>query len=113
MLSAQKVWEATALMLDPEFKPAVRAAGVQVQRVDGAQQYRQFIEQKSKVFDLTAIRSWLVRNRQELFILIDNMHGASRGYIETILGDETMIGAIAFRRHEALVHQRHADIGPV
>ena len=42
----------------------------------------QFLEQNAKVFNLERIRAWLKENKSEVFILIDNMHGASRGYLE-------------------------------
>lgn len=82
--------KANALMRDPNFSPFRRLRDVQVNLVDGATMFAEFIEKKSRVFDLHKIREWLIHNRDDLFILIDNMHGASRGYIETLLGDDVM-----------------------
>lgn len=81
--------EAATFMLDPSFEPAP-APSAPSRRIDGATMYRDFIEKKSSVFDLAAIRRWLTEQRKDLFILVDNMHGASRGYLETLLGDDTM-----------------------
>jgi phosphomannomutase len=49
-----------------------------------------FVEKKSKVFKLAALRSWLRENAPSLFIAVDNMHGSSRGYIQNLLGTETL-----------------------
>jgi len=59
-------------------------------RVDAAAIFTAFVENKSKVFDLKALRAWLREHARELFIAIDNMHGSSRGYIQNLLGPETM-----------------------
>lgn len=69
--------------------------------VDAASVFTAFVEKKSKVFQLAAIRSWLREHAQELFIAVDNMHGSSRGYIQSLLGPETLsaleaAGAIRF-----------------
>lgn len=58
--------------------------------VDAAAMFTAFVEKKSKVFDLAAIRGWLRKNASELSIAIDNMHGSSRGYIQSLLGPETL-----------------------
>jgi len=69
--------------------------------IDAADQMRQFLDHKSPVFDMPRIRTWLRREKANLFLLIDNMHGSSRGYIQAILGHELIheledAGAIAF-----------------
>jgi phosphomannomutase len=58
--------------------------------VDAAAMFTSFVEGKSKVFKLAAIRSWLRENARDLFIAVDNMHGSSRGYIQSLLGPETL-----------------------
>jgi phosphomannomutase len=58
--------------------------------VDASSMFTVFVEQKSKVFNLVALRTWLQANARELFIAVDNMHGSSRGYIQNLLGPETM-----------------------
>ncbi len=58
--------------------------------IDAATVFTKFVEKKSKVFDLAALRLWLIENAKNLFIAIDNMHGSSRGYIQNLLGQETM-----------------------
>ena len=70
-------------------------------RVNAAEIVRDFIRNKSKIFDLDALRAWLRRNKEELNIIVDNMHGSSRGYIEVVLGEELIAelkaaGAITF-----------------
>ncbi len=58
--------------------------------VDAAALFTSFVEKKSKVFDLAAIRAWLREHARDLSIAIDNMHGSSRGYIQSLLGPETL-----------------------
>ncbi len=69
--------------------------------VNAAEVFRDFIKNKSKVFDLENIRSWLSKTKEELKIIVDNMHGSSRGYIEVLLGEKLVselksIDAITF-----------------
>lgn len=58
--------------------------------VDAAAVFLDFIKNKSKVFDLEKIHGWLHKNKKNLYILIDFMHGSSRGYIEKLLGEDTV-----------------------
>ncbi len=58
--------------------------------VDAAGMFTAFVEKKSKVFQLDVLRAWLRANAGELFIAVDNMHGSSRGYIQNLLGAETL-----------------------
>lgn len=58
--------------------------------VDAAAMFTDFVENKSKVFDLKALRAWLGANAGDLFIAVDNMHGSSRGYIQNLLGAATL-----------------------
>jgi phosphomannomutase len=60
------------------------------QAVDSAGMFTAFVEKKSKVFDLAALRRWLEGRRAELAIVIDNMHGSSRGYVQRLLGPATL-----------------------
>ena len=55
--------------------------------INAAQLFKTFIEKKSPIFNLEEIRSWLQKVKEDLFIVIDYMHGAARGYIETLLGE--------------------------
>jgi phosphomannomutase len=71
------------------------------ERVDAAAVFTAFVEAKSKVFDLPGLRAWLREHAPELFIAVDNMHGSSRGYIQSLLGTEALgaleaAGAIRF-----------------
>jgi phosphomannomutase len=59
-------------------------------QVDAASMFTEFVEKKSRVFDLKALRAWLRANAKDLFIAVDNMHGSSRGYIQNLLGPDTM-----------------------
>ncbi|HKP98467.1 MAG TPA: hypothetical protein VJ385_22240 [Fibrobacteria bacterium] len=58
--------------------------------VDAASMFTEFVEAKSKVFKLPALRAWLRESARDLFIAVDNMHGSSRGYIQNLLGAETL-----------------------
>jgi phosphomannomutase len=97
---------ANALMRSPE--PLARAtADFRPLRtvVDAASMFTAFVETKSKVFNLAGLRSWLRGNAKDLFIAVDNMHGSSRGYIQNLLGPETLgalesAGAIRFYNTE-------------
>ncbi|MBD3226412.1 MAG: phosphomannomutase [Caldithrix sp.] len=60
------------------------------QLINARNMFTDFVEQKSVVFNLQHLRNWLRDNKHDLFLLIDNMHGASRGYIEALLGDTLM-----------------------
>ena len=89
--------------MQPEvsFDPAETSHKHLLQKVDAAEVFRNFVENKSKVFDLPRLRKWLIANKKNMFILVDNMHGSSRGYIQALLGaqlsDElTEAGTIRF-----------------
>jgi len=79
---------ANALMSDDSFVPQENTNQSLVEEVDGGGFFRDYIEKKSIVFDLPAIRSWLLANKKDLFFVIDFMHGASRGYVQALLGKE-------------------------
>ncbi len=75
---------------DVVFTPAQNVFDDLLHDVDAAQIFKNYIEQKSKVFDLYKIREWLIDNSADLTILVDNMHGSSRGYVQKLLGDKVM-----------------------
>ncbi|HLP43234.1 MAG TPA: hypothetical protein VK465_17145, partial [Fibrobacteria bacterium] len=58
--------------------------------VDAAGMFAEYVETKSRVFDLAALRKWLESKAADLFIAVDNMHGSSRGYIQRLLGRGTI-----------------------
>lgn len=73
--------------------------------VDAASMFTEFVLEKSRVFRLPVLRAWLKEHARELFLAVDNMHGSSRGYIENLLGPETLdaleaAGAIRFYNTE-------------
>jgi phosphomannomutase len=85
--------EAHANALMPAAAPFLKAAAdFRPLRnvVDAATLFTGFVEAKSRVFRLADLRAWLRGNAGELFIAVDNMHGSSRGYIQNLLGAETM-----------------------
>lgn len=75
---------------EARFDPAPLHDSRSVEGVDAKAIFTRYVEEKSKVFDLGAIRAWLIAHRRDLLIIVDNMHGASRGYIEHLLGDDVM-----------------------
>jgi phosphomannomutase len=75
---------------DVAFSPLETDFTSLLENVDAAQIFKKYIEQKSKVFDLGKIRDWLIANSVELNIIVDNMHGSSRGYVESLLGERVM-----------------------
>lgn len=58
--------------------------------VDAAGLFTEYVEKKSRVFDLPRLRAWLAKAAPGLFIAVDNMHGSSRGYIQRLLGRPAM-----------------------
>jgi phosphomannomutase len=60
--------------------------------VDAAALYVNFLEEMTAsgkgLFNLNQIREFLRSKQDELYIIVDNMHGSSRGYIQKILGEE-------------------------
>ena len=86
---------------DVSFAPAKASYKNLLQKVEAKVIFRAFVENKSKIFDLPRIRQWLSAQKNDLFILVDNMHGASRGYIQALLGPDLIkdlsdAGAIRF-----------------
>ena len=56
--------------------------------INAADIFTNFLETKSKVFNLDKLRNWLKDNKENLCIAVDFMHGSSRGYIERVIGEE-------------------------
>ncbi len=81
--------KANALMNDASFEPAASVDQSLIEKVDAGAYFKNYIEKKSIVFDLPALRKWLVDNRDDFFMVIDFMHGASRGYVQQLLGADT------------------------
>lgn len=82
---------ANALMRSSEpFVRAVTDYSPLRTKIDAVTRFTEFVEKKSKVFNLPRLRAWLQENKGRLCIAIDNMHGSSRGYIQNLLGAETL-----------------------
>ena len=73
---------------DSAFRPANNDYSSFIENVDAARLFERFIQEKSSVFNLDVLRGWLEKNRNELYLVIDYMHGSSRGYVETLLGED-------------------------
>jgi len=95
---------ANKLMEDASFEPAEAITGKLVEKVDAGAFFKKYIEDKSIVFDLQAIRKWLLENKNDFFMIFDFMHGSSRGYIQQLLGmdlwDELKSAGAVLTRHE-------------
>ncbi len=95
---------ANQLMKEEGWQPAKTIDQNLVEKVDAAQFFTQFIEEKSVVFDIGAIRSWLRDNKNDFLMIIDFMHGASRGYVQRLIGqeiwDELIEAKALITRHE-------------
>lgn len=80
------------MMPGSDFVPATNIG--EVKEVDAAKIYVDFIEERYRsylgVINLGAIRQFLRDKKSEIYLLVDNMHGSSRGYIQKILGKEVM-----------------------
>ncbi len=74
---------------DARFEPAQSDYNAYYKMVDAKAMFTSFVRSKSRVFKMSDLRNWLLANRDDCYILVDNMHGASRGFIEHLLGDET------------------------
>ncbi len=74
------------------FAPATTSYDSLKTDLDAAGIFTKFIEEKGKVFDLKKIRQWLLEKKSELCLVVDFMHGASRGYVQRVLGDDVVDG---------------------
>jgi len=94
--------EANGLMADTLFEPAETDFTPFLNQIDAKKLFRDFVE-KRRVFDLESIRTWLKSNAGQFCLVIDFMHGAARGFIEFLLGEETV--SMLLREHAlVLVH---------
>lgn len=83
------------------FRAATMDPSALLERIDAKAIFTAFVEKKSKVFDLKRIRGWLREHKHELALVVDFMHGASRGYVQSLLGADVVAeladaGAIRF-----------------
>ena len=97
--------KANALMHEAGFIPAAGAKGDLVADIDAKSIFLDFLKRNAGLLKLQGIRDWLRAQKHELHLLVDYMHGAARGYVELILGQELVdelkdAGAIAFRNTE-------------
>jgi len=79
---------ANGYMQDSDFTPISDYDPNLITTVDSASSFRNFLEEKSRVFDLAKIRDWLRQNKNDLYMIMDYMHGAARGYVEEVLGQD-------------------------
>ena len=74
-------------MANGDFKRA--DAKIEKTNVSAIEIFNKFLE-KSEIFDIQATREWLRSVKEDLYIVVDNMHGSSRGYVEGLLGEELL-----------------------
>jgi phosphomannomutase len=60
------------------------------EKVDAAEIFKNFLN-RSEIFNMNLIKDYLSLVKNDLCLVIDNMHGSSRGYIERILGENLLI----------------------
>jgi phosphomannomutase len=70
------------------FKPAEPSV-INARKIDAAKIFIEYIN-RNKIFNLNSIRDWLLKNAENLFLVVDFMHGSARGYIEKLLGDKVL-----------------------
>jgi len=68
---------------------AAQTEAKNVEKVDAASVYVEYVK-NNPLFDLDAIRRWIGENASDFSLVIDFMHGSSRGYIEKLLGKEVI-----------------------
>ena len=84
--------KSNAYMNGAEFSPVVaEAADMVCEEIDAKAIFTGFVLEKSKVFDLHGLREWLRKMKHELALIVDFMHGSSRGYVEAILGEDLAV----------------------
>jgi len=69
------------------FVPAPATPASAASPVDAKTLFTRFVAESSKVFDLAAIRAFLAKRKNDLHLVVDFMHGSSRGYVEALLGE--------------------------
>lgn len=70
------------------FIPSTADTGDLLEHINAPAIFTNFVATKSKVFNLDNIRNWLNENINDIALVVDFMHGSSRGYIEKLLGDD-------------------------
>ncbi len=65
------------------------------EEINAKEIFTNFVATKSKVFDLTRIREWLLANKSDLALVVDFMHGSSRGYVQALLGAQVVSELVA------------------
>ena len=80
--------KANKLMGESSFSPVDSVNEELLEKIDGGTFFKKFIEEKSLVFDLLKIRNWLLKNKEDFYLVIDYMHGSSRGYVEALIGED-------------------------
>lgn len=73
-----------------DFVPAQTDPSSLLSRIDAKAIFTNFVETKSKIFRLKEIRNWLLAHKNELALVVDFMHGSSRGYVQSVLGEEVV-----------------------
>lgn len=81
--------KANEYMGDNNFTPANGTFINNVIKVDAVRRYVNYLK-KSPLFKLDELRQQLLANTDNIALVIDNMHGASRGVVQAILGKEVM-----------------------
>ncbi len=72
------------------FEPAIADYAALREDVDAKRIFADFVLNKSKVFDLPALRDWLKSIKHDLALAVDFMHGSARGYVQAVLGEEAV-----------------------
>ncbi|GBR74414.1 alpha-D-phosphohexomutase superfamily, partial [Candidatus Termititenax aidoneus] len=86
---------ANKYMQAADFKPAEKIDPTLNEKIFPVYIYLDFL-QKSQIIDLHKIKELLLANKDNLTIIIDNMHGSSRGVFEAIFG-ESIINQLDIR----------------
>ncbi len=60
------------------------------EKVDAAEIFVNFLN-RSEIFDMISIKEYLSLVKNDLCLVIDNMHGSSRGYIQRIFGEKLLL----------------------
>ena len=75
-----------------DFAPSNTSPNVIV--VNPIQEYSNYLnkqyQEHNGLINLSSLQSFLHTKKDEIYILVDNMHGSSRGYIEGILGKDVI-----------------------
>ncbi len=58
--------------------------------INAPDMFTEFVLNKAQAFDLKKIRTWLEKNASDISLVVDYMHGSSRGFIQALLGKATI-----------------------